>query len=98
VCIVFDREDADMRRRAQWLVRTLIKDCADNGWGEFRTHVGLMDQIADTYDFNNHALMRLNETIKNALDPNGILAPGKSGVWPKNYDKSKWALGADYIK
>ncbi|ORY60825.1 FAD binding domain-containing protein [Pseudomassariella vexata] len=98
ICIVYNREDAAMRKRVQWLVRTLIQDCADNGWGEFRTHVGLMDQIADTYDFNGHALMKLNETIKNALDPKGILAPGKSGVWPKSYDRSKWALGQDYIK
>ncbi|KAJ5196153.1 hypothetical protein N7449_006632 [Penicillium cf. viridicatum] len=25
--------------------------------------------------------------IKNAVDPNGIIAPGKSGVWPKQYSK-----------
>ncbi|KAL8407704.1 hypothetical protein RB594_006515 [Gaeumannomyces avenae] len=98
ICVVFDRENADMRRRAQWLVRTVIKDCADNGWGEFRTHISLMDQVAMTYDFNDNALMRLNETIKNALDPKGILAPGKSGIWPKNYDKSKVMLGQEYIK
>jgi 4-cresol dehydrogenase (hydroxylating) len=26
--------------------------------------------------------LRLSETIKDALDPNGILAPGKQGIWP----------------
>ncbi|KAL8346335.1 hypothetical protein RB598_000303 [Gaeumannomyces tritici] len=98
ICVVFDRENADMRHRAQWLVRTMIKDCADNDWGEFRTHISLMDQVAMTYDFNDNALMRLNETIKNALDPKGILAPGKSGIRPKNYDKSKVMLGQGYIK
>jgi hypothetical protein len=36
--------------------------------------------------------MKLNETIKDALDPKGILAPGKNGIWPKNYDKKAWAV------
>ncbi|EXK43432.1 hypothetical protein FOMG_02390 [Fusarium oxysporum f. sp. melonis 26406] len=25
------------------------------GWGEYRTHLALMDQIAQTYSFNNNA-------------------------------------------
>lgn len=44
-----------------------------------------MDQIARTYSFNDHAQLRLNEKIKDALDPKGILSPGKNGVWPKQY-------------
>lgn len=92
VCIVFNREDPEHRLKARWVIRTLIKECAERGWGEYRTHLALMDQIANTYNFNQNALMKLNETIKNALDPNGILAPGKNGVWPKSYDKKKWVL------
>jgi 4-cresol dehydrogenase (hydroxylating) len=42
-----------------------------------------MDHVADQFDFNDHALRRLNETIKDAVDPNGILSPGKSGIWPR---------------
>ncbi len=33
-----------------------------------------MDQVASTYSWNDGALMKLNERIKDALDPNGILA------------------------
>jgi hypothetical protein len=60
--------------------RTLIKDCADRGWGEYRTHLALMDQVAKTYNWNGNAQMRLNERIKDALDPKGILASGKNGI------------------
>jgi FAD linked oxidases, C-terminal domain len=45
--------------------------------------VGIKDEIAATYNFNDNAQMKLNQTIKNALDPKGILAPGKNGIWPK---------------
>lgn len=92
VCIVFDRLDEDQKRRAHWLIRTLIDDCAARGWGEYRTHLAAMDQIMGTYNFNQGSFLRFNEVIKNAVDPNGILAPGKSGVWPKNYKKEDWVL------
>ncbi|KAK1466950.1 vanillyl-alcohol oxidase [Colletotrichum melonis] len=95
VCIVFNREDPQQRSKARWLIRQLIQDCAERGWGEYRTHLALMDQIANTYNFNNNAQMKLNEKIKNALDPNGILAPGKNGIWPKKYDKREWVLRDD---
>jgi 4-cresol dehydrogenase (hydroxylating) len=48
-----------------------------------------MDDVALTFDYNNHALLRLNETVKDALDPNGILAPGKQGIWPKSFRSHK---------
>ncbi|KAF8866568.1 putative D-lactate dehydrogenase [Acephala macrosclerotiorum] len=95
VCIVFNREDLESKKKAHWLIRTLIQDCAEHGWGEYRTHLALMDQIAHTYNFNDNAQMKLNERIKDALDPKGILAPGKNGIWPSGYDKEAWRIPAE---
>jgi 4-cresol dehydrogenase (hydroxylating) len=61
----------------------LVEVSAANGWAEYRTHVAFMDKVADAYSFNNHAMRRFHETLKDAIDPNGILSPGKSGIWPK---------------
>ncbi|GME23093.1 FAD-linked oxidase [Neofusicoccum parvum] len=94
VCLVFDRTDAAQREKMHSLIRTLIDDCAAHGWGEYRTHLALMDQIADTYSWNDHSLLKLSEKLKDAIDPNGILAPGKNGVWPGTYNKAEWKLTA----
>ena len=80
--ILYNRDDADMVRRTKKLFTQMIADAREEGYGEYRTHIEYMDPVAETYDFNNHALMRLNETVKDALDPNGIIAPGRGGVWP----------------
>ena len=42
-----------------------------------------MDLAAEQYAWNDHAYMRFVERIKDAVDPNGILAPGKQGIWPR---------------
>jgi hypothetical protein len=56
------------------------------------------DQVAGTYNWNNNALMRFNETIKDALDPNGILAPGRNGIWPKKYRGKGWQILGDEVE
>ncbi len=38
----------------------------------------------NAYSFNNHALLRFHETLKDAVDPNGILSAGRYGIWPKH--------------
>jgi len=90
--IVYDRADPDSKHRATELMRELIATCAAEGYGEYRTHILFADMVAQTYSWNNQALRKFNETIKDALDPNGILAPGRNGIWPKSYRGQGWEI------
>lgn len=89
--ILYDRDDADMVARARALFVQMIADARAEGYGEYRTHIDFMDAVAKTYDFNGSALMRLNEAVKDTLDPNGIIAPGKNGIWPARLRKGRAA-------
>lgn len=81
--LLYDKDNSDMMGRVDAMFRALVADASAHQFGEYRTHIDYMDLVAQSYDFNDRALLRLNERIKDALDPNGILAPGKSGIWPK---------------
>ena len=64
-------------------VRAIVRLASElRGYGEYRAHVDFMDLIAEQYDFNDGAMSRFNARIKGALDPQGILSPGKQGIWP----------------
>jgi 4-cresol dehydrogenase (hydroxylating) len=64
--------------------RKLIATAAEHGWGEYRTAPAFQDDVLATYSFGNNALRRFHETIKDAVDPNDILAAGRYGIWPKH--------------
>jgi 4-cresol dehydrogenase (hydroxylating) flavoprotein subunit len=83
--LIFDRHDADTRKRAYELFGILVREAAAAGYGEYRTHISFMDQIAKTYGWNDGATMKFNNLLKDAIDPNGILAPGKQGIWPRRF-------------
>ena len=82
-------KDVEKNSRNREIFKRMVAVSAENGWGEYRTHVAFMDTVADAYSFNHHVLRRFNETLKDAVDPNGILSPGKSGIWPKHLRKNK---------
>jgi FAD/FMN-containing dehydrogenase len=77
-------QDAQQNRRFVQAFRELIRIGADHGWGEYRTPVIFQDQVMGAYSYNNNILRRFHETLKDAVDPNGILSPGRYGIWPKH--------------
>lgn len=77
VLIAFDRTDAQETKRARACFDKLVAVNAEAGFGLYRTNTGFMDKVAETY---GPAQRAVNKRIKRALDPRGILAPGKSGI------------------
>lgn len=85
VCpLLFDTTNEAQVRAAYDVYRRLVTITGEAGYGLYRGHIAFMDEIAAQYDFNDHALLRLCETLKGALDPDGILSPGKQGIWPRS--------------
>jgi 4-cresol dehydrogenase (hydroxylating) len=69
--------------------RKIIAECAKRGYGEYRAPTPFMGEAMQAYSFNNHALLRFHESIKDTLDPNGIFSPGKNGILPKHMREGK---------
>ncbi len=82
-------EDIPTNRKNRDAFNKLIDVAAEHGWGEYRTAPAYQDTCMSKYSFNNHALLRFHETIKDAIDPNGILSPGRYGIWPKHLRKTR---------
>jgi len=81
--------DPETNKKNRAAFKKLVQRAAEHGWGEYRTAPAYQDAIMNTYSYNNHALLRFHETLKDAVDPNGILSAGRYGIWPKHLRKEQ---------
>jgi FAD/FMN-containing dehydrogenase len=83
------RDDPVRNAMVHKAMQRIVAVAAEHGWGDYRAATVYQDAVAGTYSFNDHALRRFHETLKDAADPNGILAPGRGGIWPQRFRSAK---------
>ena len=75
--VLFDKTKPEEVKAAHDCFSELLAEFSKAGYGTYRTNTAFMDKVADTYGPVQKAVFK---RLKKALDPNGILAPGKSGI------------------
>jgi (+)-pinoresinol hydroxylase len=81
--------DPAKNARSRELFGRLVDRCGEHGWGSYRTSPAFQERVVSKYSFNNSALLRFQEKLKDGIDPNGILSPGRYGIWPANIRRSR---------
>lgn len=77
VDVLYDRTDPVVMKAAYQCFDELLTEFSKEGYGTYRVNTAFMDKVAQTY---GPVQRHVHKTLKKALDPNGILAPGKSGI------------------
>lgn len=77
IALLYDKSDPAEEKRADACYTELVTGFGAKGWASYRTGVQAMDLVAQQYGDTNRAF---NARLKEAIDPNHILAPGKSGI------------------
>jgi 4-cresol dehydrogenase (hydroxylating) len=75
--LLYDRNNPEEMKRAYRCYDELLAAFTKQGYGLYRTNPAFMVKTADSY---GPEMRRIQHTLKKALDPNNILAPGKSGI------------------
>jgi 4-cresol dehydrogenase (hydroxylating) len=77
VDVLYDKTDPAQEKAAYECFDELLTVFSAQGYGTYRVNTAFMDKVAHTY---GPVQRQVHKTLKKALDPNGILAPGKSGI------------------
>jgi 4-cresol dehydrogenase (hydroxylating) len=83
------RLDPEINRRSRAAFESIARVAAEHGWGEYRSPPFGVDFVMGAYSFNDFALRRFCETLKDAIDPNGIIAAGRGGIWPRHLRRAR---------
>jgi len=75
--LLFDRTNPEEMKRAYDCFKKLVEVNGAAGFAPYRVNTAFQKQVADLY---GPAQQAINRRLKRALDPNNILAPGKSGI------------------
>ncbi|MCP5397159.1 MAG: FAD-binding oxidoreductase [Sphingomonadaceae bacterium] len=77
IFLMFDHGSEDSSQRAEKCMEEMITEFGARGWAAYRSSVSTMDLVAQQYGEANR---EVNARLKDALDPNHIIAPGKQGI------------------
>ena len=77
IALLYDKSVPEQESKADACYRDLVTEFGRKGWASYRTGVNSMALVAEQYGKVNRDF---NALLKDAIDPNHILAPGKSGI------------------
>ena len=75
--VLYDKSDPDEMERADACFNELLDVFESEGYAVYRVNTRFQERVAEIY---GPVKRRVEHAIKKALDPNNILAPGKSGI------------------
>jgi 4-cresol dehydrogenase (hydroxylating) flavoprotein subunit len=75
--VLYDRTSEEETQRANTCFAELLDEFEKEGYAVYRVNTAFQERVAQSYGPVKRDVER---KIKRALDPNGILAPGKSGI------------------
>ncbi|MGP3789551.1 FAD-binding oxidoreductase [Pseudomonas sp. B392_1p] len=75
--VLYDRSNPEETKRADACFNELLDVFEEKGYAVYRVNPHFQERVAQSY---GPVKRKLEHTLKRALDPNNILAPGKSGI------------------